>query len=46
MVVVLRSEEFLGDTEFRKKIVKKAGEALKEELDSQTRDEIENLRIA
>lgn len=46
ILAVMRSEQFRNDIEFCKKIVEKAEVALKEELDSQTRDEIENLRIA
>jgi hypothetical protein len=42
----MRSEQFRSDSEFRKKIIEKAEEALREDLDSQTRDEIEMLRMA
>jgi hypothetical protein len=46
ILAVMRSEQFRSDRGFREKIVEKAEEALKEELDSQTRDEIENLKRA
>ena len=46
ILAVMRSEQFRSDSEFRKKIIEKAEEALREELDSETRNEIEVLRIA
>jgi hypothetical protein len=46
ILAVMRSKQFLTDSEFRKKIIEKADETLSEELDSQTRDEIENLKTA
>lgn len=40
---VMRSQQFRNDEAFRKKIIKKADEALTKELDLQIREEIENL---
>lgn len=44
ILAVMRSKQFRTDDEFRKKIIEKADETLTEELDSQTRDEIETLK--
>lgn len=44
ILAVMRSEQFRSDSGFRKKIIEKAEKALREDLDSQTRDEIEMLR--
>jgi|SRR6185369_1395486 len=46
ILAVMRSKQFRTDAEFRKKIIEKADETLTEELDPQTRDEIENLKAA